>query len=90
MSGEFSAEATGETVGEAKWAAVRELERLAPGLDRDSVRFQVVTEGERGLLGVGYVPARVIATATATATATRPSVAASRGRPTACASCSSG
>jgi spoIIIJ-associated protein len=54
-------EATGETVGEAKWAAVRELERLAPGLDKTSVRFQVVSEGERGLLGVGYAPARVIA-----------------------------
>ena len=54
-------EGTGETVGEAKWAAVRELERLAPGLDKASVRFQVVSEGERGLLGVGYSPARVIA-----------------------------
>jgi spoIIIJ-associated protein len=54
-------EATGETVGEAKWAAVRELERLRPGLDRSAVRFQVVAEGERGLLGVGYAPARVIA-----------------------------
>jgi spoIIIJ-associated protein len=56
-------EATGETVGEAKWAALRELERLHPGLDKSSVRFEVVTEGERGLLGVGYAPARVIATA---------------------------
>ena len=54
-------EATGETVGEAKWAAVRELERLAPGVDKATVRFQVVSEGERGLLGVGYSPARVIA-----------------------------
>ena len=54
-------EGTGETVGEAKWAAVRELERLHPGLDKGSVRFQVVSEGERGLLGVGYSPARVIA-----------------------------
>lgn len=60
---ELSVEATGETVGEAKWSALRELERLFPGLDRDSVRFQVVTEGERGLLGVGYAPARVVATA---------------------------
>jgi spoIIIJ-associated protein len=54
-------ETTGETVGEAKWAALRELERLHPGLDKTSVRFQVVSEGERGLLGVGYAPARVIA-----------------------------
>ena len=62
MTDELSVEATGETVGEAKWSALRELERLAPGLDRDAVRFQVVTEGERGLLGVGYTPARVVAT----------------------------
>jgi spoIIIJ-associated protein len=58
-------EGTGETVGEAKWAALRDLERLVPGLDRDSVRFEVVTEGERGLLGVGYTPARVMAAADA-------------------------
>src|SRR5207244_3091727 len=51
----------GETVGEAKWAALRELERIAPGLDKAAVRFQVVSEGERGILGVGYAPARVIA-----------------------------
>jgi spoIIIJ-associated protein len=63
VSDEVSVEATGETVGEAKWAALRELERLAPGVDRDGVRFQVVSEGERGLLGVGYAPARVVATA---------------------------
>jgi spoIIIJ-associated protein len=54
-------EATGETVGEAKWAALRELERLRPGIDKAAVRFQVVSEGERGLLGVGYSPARVVA-----------------------------
>ena len=63
MSDEVSVEATGETVGEAKWSALRELERLAPGIDRDAVRFQVVSEGERGLLGVGYTPARVVASA---------------------------
>jgi len=54
-------EASGETVGEAKWAALRELEKLHPGLDKGAVRFQVVSEGERGLLGVGYAPARVVA-----------------------------
>ncbi|MBV8064049.1 MAG: protein jag [Actinobacteria bacterium] len=57
----MTVEATGETVGEAKWAALRELERLHPGLDKSAVRFEVVTEGERGLLGVGYAPARVVA-----------------------------
>jgi len=60
-------EATGETVGEAKWAALRELERLRPGIDKAGVRFQVVSEGERGLLGVGYAPARVIASVDASA-----------------------
>jgi spoIIIJ-associated protein len=59
---EVQVEASGETVGEAKWAALRELEKRQPGLDKSTVRFQVVTEGERGLLGVGYAPARVIAT----------------------------
>jgi len=63
MSENLFVEATGETVGEAKWAALRELERLRPGIDKGSVRFEVVTEGERGLLGVGYAPARVVATA---------------------------
>jgi spoIIIJ-associated protein len=62
---ELRVEATGETVGEAKWTALRELEQLVPGLDRDAVRFQVVAEGERGLLGVGYTPARVVAEVTA-------------------------
>jgi spoIIIJ-associated protein len=54
-------EATGETVGEAKWSALRELEKLHPSLDKSAVQFQVVSEGERGLLGVGYAPARVVA-----------------------------
>ena len=58
---ELQVEATGETVGEAKWSALRELERRHPGIDKATVRFQVVSEGERGLLGVGYTPARVIA-----------------------------
>jgi spoIIIJ-associated protein len=60
---EITVEATGETVGEAKWSALRELQRRVPGLDRDAIRFQVVSEGERGLLGVGYTPASVVATA---------------------------
>jgi spoIIIJ-associated protein len=62
---EVQVEATGETVGEAKWSALRELEKREPGLDKSAVRFQVVSEGERGLLGVGYAPARVIATVSA-------------------------
>jgi spoIIIJ-associated protein len=58
---ELTVEATGETVGEAKWAALRELEQRCPGLDKTAVRFEVLSEGERGLLGVGYAPARVLA-----------------------------
>jgi len=58
---ELQVEAIGETVGEAKWNALRELESIRPGLDKDAVRFQVLSEGERGLLGVGYAPARVVA-----------------------------
>jgi spoIIIJ-associated protein len=69
VTDEVSVESTGETVGEAKWKALRDLERAAPGLDKSSVRFQVVSEGERGLLGVGYTPARVIASVPAGASA---------------------
>ncbi len=54
-------EATGETVGEARWAALHELERRYPALDRDLVEYAVISEGQRGLLGVGYEPARVVA-----------------------------
>jgi spoIIIJ-associated protein len=63
---EVRVEATGETVGEAKWAALRELEKRHPGLDKAAVRFQVVSEGERGLLGVGYAPAKVVAAVSST------------------------
>lgn len=65
MADELRIEAEGETVGEAKWVALHELERLVPGLDRGAVQFQVVSEGERGLLGVGTRPARVVAVAPA-------------------------
>jgi spoIIIJ-associated protein len=69
---ELQIEATGETVGEAKWTALRELEKLQPGIDKAAVRFQIVSEGERGLLGVGYAPARVIATVDHDAAAAAP------------------
>jgi spoIIIJ-associated protein len=65
LSASRTVEATGETVGEAKWRALRELELLVPSLDKSAVIFQVLSEGERGLLGVGYTPARVMATAAA-------------------------
>jgi spoIIIJ-associated protein len=63
----ITVEATGETVSEAKWKALRELERLEPSVDKAAVRFQVLEEGKRGLLGVGSAPARVVATADAAA-----------------------
>jgi spoIIIJ-associated protein len=69
---ELQVEASGETVGEAKWSALRELEKQQPGLDKSAVRFQVVAEGERGLLGVGYAPARVIASIAAESPAVMP------------------
>src|SRR3954469_23452864 len=69
MREERTVEATGETVPEAKWRALRELELLVPSLDKESVRFQVLSEGERGLLGVGSTPARVLATGAAGAPA---------------------
>jgi spoIIIJ-associated protein len=71
-------EATGETVGEARWAALHELERRYPALDRDLVEFQVVSEGERGLLGVGYEPARVVAVLQQEPGPAAPAAAASR------------
>jgi spoIIIJ-associated protein len=73
MTDELRVETEGETVGEAKWAALRELEKLHPGLDKAAVRFQVVSEGERGILGVGYSPARVVATAETDGEAPAPS-----------------
>src|SRR3954447_3632367 len=74
---ELQVEATGETVGEAKWSALRELERQRPGLDKSAVRFQVVSEGERGLLGVGFSPAKVIAIVSADASPQAESLPAS-------------
>lgn len=56
-------EASGETVGEAKWQALRELQQRHPGINRDRVTFEVLSEGERGLLGVGTSPARILARA---------------------------
>ena len=40
------AEGRGETLGEAKWAATKELEPRFPGLTADCVQFEVVEEPE--------------------------------------------
>ena len=79
MAGELRIETEGETVGEAKWLALRELERRLPGLDRTTVEFQVVSEGERGLLGVGTLPAKIVAVAPAGAAPAGAVPAAERG-----------
>ncbi|MBA2421109.1 MAG: KH domain-containing protein [Thermoleophilaceae bacterium] len=39
-----AAEGRGETLGEAKWSAVKELGRRFPGLTADHVRFEVLSE----------------------------------------------
>jgi spoIIIJ-associated protein len=63
VSAQVQVEASGDTVAEAKWNALHELERLHPRLDKESVQYQVVSEGQRGILGVGFQPARVVAAA---------------------------
>jgi spoIIIJ-associated protein len=60
--GGLVAEGEGETVGEARWAALHELERRFPGLARERVSYVVVSKGRRGMLGVGFEPVRVQAT----------------------------
>jgi spoIIIJ-associated protein len=40
-----SAEAEGDSLGEAKWAAMKELEGRFPGLTADCVRFDVAEDG---------------------------------------------
>ena len=45
---ELVAEGQGESLGEAKWAAMKELETRFPGLTADCVRFDVSEEGGDG------------------------------------------
>lgn len=54
-------EGSGETVGEARWNAIRDLERQIGTVDPGTVDVVVVSEGRRGLLGVGQEPAVVMA-----------------------------
>ena len=51
------AEAEGETLGEAKWAAMKELELRFPGLTSDCVRFDVAEDA--GAAGPARVRAEV-------------------------------
>lgn len=57
-------EGEGETIGEARWRARRELERRFGTVDPRSVSFVTLSEGVRGMLGVGQKPARVMARVT--------------------------
>src|SRR4051812_39982070 len=44
--GRTAAEGEGATIGEAKWSAIRALEREHPGIDADDVNFEIVDEGD--------------------------------------------
>lgn len=65
MTIEVRAEQEGASVAEAKARAIEEIRRQAPGIAEDEIAIQVVDEGERGLLGIGTKPARVVAFAEA-------------------------
>jgi spoIIIJ-associated protein len=43
---DLRAEGTGESVGEAKWAAMKELEPRFPGITSDCVEFELLSEGD--------------------------------------------
>jgi spoIIIJ-associated protein len=57
-SEELVAEGQGETLGEAKWAAMKELEARFPGLTQDCVRFEELG-GDGGSDGETHVRAEV-------------------------------
>lgn len=57
----LTAQGEGETVGEAQWNAMRALEMRANGrFDPKRVEVVVISEGVRGMLGVGQEPAKVM------------------------------
>jgi spoIIIJ-associated protein len=51
----LTAEASGDSVGEAKWTAMKQLERRLPGITADCVGFEVLADGDDG-------PAKVVGT----------------------------
>jgi len=77
-SEESVAEGRGETLGEAKWAAMKELESRFPGLTQDHVRFEVTQED--GSDGPAQVRAEVDEEAWRTAAVTIPEEPAERVR----------
>jgi spoIIIJ-associated protein len=68
----FEAEGTGDDVAAARQEALRSLVELAGQLSESDVEFVTVSEGERGLMGVGRQPARVLARAQVAAVALGP------------------
>jgi spoIIIJ-associated protein len=68
----FEAEGTGDDVAAARQEALRALTELAGTLAEEAVEFVTVSEGERGLMGVGRQPARVLARAQVAAVALGP------------------
>jgi spoIIIJ-associated protein len=50
---ELVAEGSGESLGEAKWAAMKSLEPRFPGITAECVRFDVLEEPEGGEPGAG-------------------------------------
>lgn len=77
-SGESVAEGKGETLGEAKWAAMKELESRFPGLTQDHVSFEVTQED--GSDGPAHVRAEVDEEAWRSAAGTIPEEPAERVR----------
>jgi spoIIIJ-associated protein len=75
---ESVAEGRGETLGEAKWAAMKELESRFPGLTQDHVRFEVTQED--GADGPAQVRAEVDEDAWRSAASTIPEEPAERVR----------
>ena len=77
-SEEAVAEGTGDTLGEAKWAAMKELESRFPGLTQDHVRFEVTQDD--GADGPAQVRAEVDEEAWRSAAGTIPDEPAERVR----------
>lgn len=62
MTDPLRVEATGGSVDEARANALRALREFSPRVEASDVEFEVLSEGSRGLLGLGAEPARVAAT----------------------------
>jgi spoIIIJ-associated protein len=56
---DLRAEAEGATLGEAKWAAMKLLERRFPGLTAEAVSFSVISEGDEAAGDQARVAAEV-------------------------------